>query len=134
MVVLLVEDDTALRTLAALQLVKERFHVLQACNSADALRVARSHSRIDLLLTDVEMGEGFNGIELASRLLEERHNLPVVVMSGLPESKDAAARKGFRFLPKPFTSNRLRQVVGETLASRIPVQSAKATGRPQSKE
>jgi DNA-binding NtrC family response regulator len=119
MVVLLVEDNAALRTLAAISLKADHFCVLEARNGADALRVARSHSRIDLLLTDVEMGEGCDGIELASKLIAERPGLPVLVMSGLPESQGAAAQKGFPFMAKPFTTCHLRKRVGETLASKI---------------
>ena len=122
-VVLLVEDDTALRTLAALWLKDDHVCVLEARNSAEALGVARRHSRIDLLLTDVEMGEGCDGIELASRLVLERPGLAVLVMSGLAENQGAAVRKGFTFLAKPFTISRLRQRVGETLTQNFPGQS-----------
>ena len=127
MVVLLVEDDTALRNLAAFYLQEEQFYVLQARDGAEALHIARTHSRIDLLLTDVEMGDGFNGIELASRLLTERPSLPALIMSGLPDSERAAAQNGFLFLAKPFTTSHLRQRVRECLASTIRVQGESAT-------
>jgi CheY-like chemotaxis protein len=114
MVVLLVEDDAALRTLAALYLQEEHFDVLQACNGPEALRIARTHSRIDLLLTDVEMGGGFNGIELASRLLAERPNLPALIMSGLPDSERAAAQKGF------VSGEAIHNFPPETASARMP--------------
>jgi DNA-binding response OmpR family regulator len=118
MIVLLAEDDTAVRTLAAIFLQEEQFSVLQASDGDEALRVARSHESIDLLLTDVEMGDGLNGIELGSRLLAERPGLPVLVMSGFPDSEIMAAEKGMPFLAKPFTPTSLRQRVREVLASK----------------
>jgi len=119
MIVLLVDDDSAIRTLAAISLKNEQCNVLQASNAEEALRVARSHQSIDLLLTDVEMGEGLNGIELGSRILEERPGLPVLVMSGFPDSERMAAGKGMPFLAKPFTPATLRQRVREVLASKL---------------
>jgi CheY-like chemotaxis protein len=119
MIVLLVDDDSALRTLAAISLQEEQCNVLQASNGEEALQVARSHQNIDLLLTDVEMGEGLNGIELGSRILEERPGLPVLVMSGFPDSEIMAAEKGMPFLAKPFTPTSLRQRVREVLASKV---------------
>ena len=119
MIVLLVDDDSAIRTLAAISLKNEQCKVLQASNGEEALRVARSHQSIDLLLTDVEMGEGLNGIELGSRILEERPGLPVLVMSGFPDSERMAAGKGMPFLAKPFTPATLRQRVREVLASKL---------------
>jgi len=118
-VVLLVEDNAALRTLAAIFLKADHFCVLEARDGTDALQVARSHNKIDLLLTDVEMGDGCDGIELASRLTAERPGLPVIVMSGLPESEGTAAQKGFRFMAKPFTTCKLRKRVREALGSKI---------------
>jgi DNA-binding response OmpR family regulator len=127
MVVLLVDDDTAVRTLAAASLQEEHFYVLQASDSDEALRVARSHESIDLLLTDVEMGDGLNGFELGSRIMAERPGLPVLVMSGFPDAESMAAVKGMPFLAKPFTPAGLRQRVREVLACKIPPQSETRT-------
>jgi len=118
MVVLLVEDDAAVRTFAAASLQEEHFYVLQASDGDEALQVARSHESIDLLLTDVEMGDGLNGIELGSRILAERPGLPVLVMSGFPDAESMAAEKGMPFLAKPFTPASLRQRIREVLASK----------------
>jgi DNA-binding response OmpR family regulator len=119
MIVLLVEDDTAVRTLAAAFLQEEHFYVLQASDGDEALRVARTNENIDLLLTDVEMGDGLNGIELGSRILAEHPGLPVLVMSGFPDNESMAAGKGMPFLAKPFTPASLRQRVREVMASKL---------------
>jgi DNA-binding response OmpR family regulator len=116
MVVLLAEDDRALRTFAANLLREEQFCVLEACDGDEALRVALTHDNIDLLLADVEMGEGMSGIELGSRILGVRPGLPVLVMSGFSDNESRAAEKGMPFLAKPFTLASLRQRVREVLA------------------
>ncbi len=119
MIVLLAEDDTAVRTLAAAVLQEEHFYVIQACDGDEALRVGRSRETIHLLLTDVEMGDGPNGIEVGSRILAERPGLPVLVMSGFPGSETIAAEKGMPFLAKPFTPDSLIQRVREVMASTL---------------
>jgi DNA-binding response OmpR family regulator len=119
MTVLLAEDDTAVRTLAAISLHEEQCDVLQASNGEEALHLARSHKDIDLLLTDVDMGEGLNGIELGLRIREERPGLRVLVMSGFPDTERMAAEKGMPFLAKPFTPVTLRQRVRDLLTANL---------------
>jgi two-component system, response regulator PdtaR len=118
MVVLIAEDDTAVRTLAAFCLQEEHLSVLQACDGDAALRLARSHDNIDLLLTDVEMGDGLNGIELGLRILAERPGVLVLIMSGFPDNEHVAAENGMPFLAKPFTPDSLRERVRELMASK----------------
>ncbi|HLO07462.1 MAG TPA: response regulator [Terriglobales bacterium] len=112
-----------MRSLAVLFLEEEQFCVLQACNGDEALRIARTQDRIDLLLTDVEMGDSPDGIDVASVILAERPGLSVLVMSGFPDSERKALEKGFAFVAKPFTGTSLRQRVREILASKLPPQS-----------
>jgi DNA-binding NtrC family response regulator len=81
-------------------------------------------------VTDVEMGDGLNGFELASRILAERPGLPVLVMSGFPGAKSTATEKRMPFLAKPFTPAILRQRVLEMLACKIPPQSETKTELP----
>src|SRR5262245_9405560 len=102
MIVLLVEDDSSVRAVAALLLREAHFNVLQASNGEEALLISRSHDDINLLLTDVELGEGMDGIELTSRMLAERPGLPVLVMSGFADNQRIAADEGIPFLAKPF--------------------------------
>ena len=118
--VLLAEDEATIRTLVAVSLQQE-YSVLPTCDADEALRVARSHENIALLLTDVQMcGGSMNGIELVEHILEEKPGTKVLVMSGLPDSLALAAEKGYSSLAKPFTSTTLTERVREVLATKIP--------------
>jgi DNA-binding NtrC family response regulator len=78
--VLLTDDDPSIRTLATIALRREDFNVIPTCNAEEALSVVRSRDvDFDLLLTDVQMGSGLNGIELADQLLEQ--SVPVCMCS-----------------------------------------------------
>jgi YesN/AraC family two-component response regulator len=67
----------------------------------EALRIARTQD-IDPLLTDVQMGSGMNGIELAERLNEEKPGIKTFVISGFPESETLVAENGLPYLSKPL--------------------------------
>src|ERR1051325_346253 len=129
MVILLAEDDTSVRTLAALILKEEHFCVLQACNGEEALHLLHTDNEVDLLLTDIEMGDGINGLELRSRVLTELPGLPILVMSGFADNKSIAETRDIPFLAKPFTIASLTQRIREMLVSRIDPKAERRTLR-----
>lgn len=116
--VLVCEDDPAVRRLTTQILNDAGFVVLDACDGAQALQVARDHSgRIDLLLTDVIMPE-MNGRELANRLVEEVPDLRVLFISGY--TSDVIAHHGvlsanIAILEKPFSRKALLSRVCDVL-------------------
>jgi CheY-like chemotaxis protein len=106
---LLVEDDTALRSFTRDLLVHEGYEVLEAADRPSALAAAESHPGIQLLLTDVVMPQ-MNGRDLARRLEASRPGLKTVYMSGYPANAIAhhgALEEGLAFVEKPFTPQAL---------------------------
>ena len=70
---------------------------------------AEHGARIDVVLSDVRMPE-MGGPELARRLRQERHDIPVVFMSGYTygaPSPEEALESGERLIQKPFAGARL---------------------------
>ena len=119
-VILVVDDDPAVRQVAARVLQRAGYRVLQAGEGAEALDVARGYpGRLDLLLTDVVM-PGMNGRELGERLAEERPDTRMLYMSAYTE--DEVILRGVRvaevnFLYKPFSLEGLTQAVRQILES-----------------
>jgi CheY-like chemotaxis protein len=86
-----------------------------ACSHAQAALDALAGSeRFDLLLSDVVLGPGLRGTELAQRAREHRPMLPVLLMSGYAAEADAPA--DLPLLRKPFTREQLAQAVADTLS------------------
>jgi two-component system, cell cycle sensor histidine kinase and response regulator CckA len=116
--VLLVEDDTPLRTVARGILTRHGYRVLDAGGGADALRLhERTPERIDLLLTDVVMPE-MSGRVLAERLVTVRPGLRVLYMSGYTDNVIVHHRvvdAGHELLQKPLTPDILLRKVREVL-------------------
>jgi two-component system cell cycle sensor histidine kinase/response regulator CckA len=118
-VILLCEDDKAVRSSTRAMLERFGYVVLEAEAPSDALAHARNHpGPIHLLLTDIMLPE-MPGTRLAELVNELRPGLPVVRMSGFSGSveliRDEAGRQSF--LQKPFTADTLARVVREALAS-----------------
>lgn len=115
--ILLVEDDRGFRRVATHLLEEFGYVVVPARDAPTALRVLKSLTSIDLLLTDMVMPGGMDGLELARRVHEERPGLPVLLSSGHP--RDAFADQcEFRFIGKPYTGAALAKAVREALDHR----------------
>jgi PAS domain S-box-containing protein len=108
--VLVVEDDSNLRGLAARVLRNCGYTVYVAGGGAEALTIALDpDTAIDAVLTDVVM-PGMNGRELVERLIESRPGMRSLLMSGYTD--DDILRRGVlhgetAFLQKPFTPEQL---------------------------
>ncbi len=119
--VLVVEDEDAVRALAARILGSAGYAVTTAHDAAEALALCDARSEpFDLVLTDVIM-PGMNGKALANRIAERWPSVPVVFMSGYTD--DVVARHGVldpgtRFVEKPFAAHLLLDAVGSALDAR----------------
>jgi PAS domain S-box-containing protein len=116
--ILLVEDETAVRSVAARVLGNQGYTVIQAANGEEALEHLDDYEgKIDLLLTDVVMPD-MGGPELTSRIRERRPDVKVLLMSGYAEGDKLQERVvdgEHSFLQKPFSAESLTLRVREVL-------------------
>ena len=105
--VLLVEDDDRVRRATGLALEELGHEVIACASGAAALEVFCERRDIDLLVTDVVMPE-MTGPELASRLRENRPELPLLFVTGFAgEAEQFADFAADEVLRKPFTLSQL---------------------------
>jgi CheY-like chemotaxis protein len=118
--VLVVEDEPAVRELAARVLRTLGYTVLEATNGEDALQVAAAYDGvIQLLLADVVMPQ-LGGKVLAARLAELCPEIKVLFMSGYTANAivhHGRLDEGVAFLQKPFTPASLARKVRERLSA-----------------
>jgi CheY-like chemotaxis protein len=120
-VVLLVEDDEAVRSVLARVLVREGFALLMAGSAAEALRIFEQAPREpQVLVTDVILPDR-PGPELAQALVRRCPGLPVLLMSGY--GHEELERRGevalpYPLLPKPFTPADLVRAVRACIEAR----------------
>ena len=115
-VILVADDDRAIRTVLSQALGRAGHHVRSTGNAATLWRwVAEGDG--DLVITDVIMPDG-NGLDLIPRIRKRRPDLRVIAMSAqntLLTAVKAAERGAFEYLPKPFDLNELVNVVSRAL-------------------
>ncbi len=118
--ILLAEDDTQVRTLAATVLRRHGYRVLEAASGGEALLLCeQQQERTHLLLTDVVMPK-MSGRELWEKLSSLRPDMKVLFMSGYTD--DAIVRHGvlgseFEFVQKPIGATALLTKVRAVLDS-----------------
>ncbi len=109
-VVLVVEDEIAVRMVISEVLSDLGYTVLEAENGQTALRMVASLTRIDLLLTDVGLPGGMNGRQLADAFREGRPALKVMFLTGYAESAAIGSGRmepGMEVMTKPFALDAL---------------------------
>jgi two-component system, NtrC family, nitrogen regulation response regulator NtrX len=103
--VLLVDDEANIRRMLAALLREEGFTVAEAPNGNAAL-LQLDDVDPDVVLLDLLMPPGPDGLEILSRIRERARGTPVIMMSGKAQLTDAvrAVKLGaFQFLEKPLT-------------------------------
>jgi two-component system, cell cycle sensor histidine kinase and response regulator CckA len=121
--VLVVEDEAAVRAAMARALVRNGYRVIEAGNGEEALDVLREREEVpDVIVTDVMMPK-MRGPDLVARLRSERPDLPVVFMSGytaeLSSSPEMSAANT-AFLAKPFPLEELAKALTRLLSRSKP--------------
>lgn len=129
-IILLVEDEEAVRALTAKILRAKGYTVLEAANGKEAQAVLKAHSGgLDLLLTDVVMPQ-MGGPELAKWVRSIHRGIKVLFMTGYTDHsafREGGLPPGTGVMQKPFTPQGLAQSV------RAMLDGSKGTPAPSSK-
>jgi len=131
-VVLVVEDEPAIRMILRDYLAGEGYHVLVAEDGEQAFAILASKPHLDLMVTDFRLPGGISGVEIAEPAVKLRPDLKVIFISGYPaeilESGSPIARKA-PILAKPFDLDTLHQQI-QTLLRRGPEGLSKRSLNP----
>ena len=113
--VLLVEDDAAVRECLHEVLDELGGQVNDAANAAEALERIAAEGVLDVLVTDLLLGPGPNGLALIAAARQRWPGMRAVLISGT-DVQDPALDPGDRFLRKPFDVDTLTRTVSELIA------------------
>jgi two-component system cell cycle sensor histidine kinase/response regulator CckA len=118
--VLLVEDEDAVRSFAARALRNKGYTVIEAASGEQALALpAEQLDRVELLISDVVM-PNLDGPSLAAELRRRRAALKVLFISGYAEDSlrnNLAKSPHVNFLPKPFSLSQLAGKVKDVMGT-----------------
>lgn len=116
----MVDDEVDLLEIAVAYLEEAGYRTLYATDGAAALREFEREPAIDLLLTDVVMPGGMNGVALAGVLRTRAPAIKVVYSSGFPSTalnERSGAPMDAPLVNKPYRRDALLAAVKEALAS-----------------
>jgi len=132
--VLVVDDEPELLVLAQAYLTDMGYTALCAGNGASALKLIARHKEIDLMITDIVMPGGMNGVELAKKARRINPGLQVIYSSGFPADA-LAERSGTNVdgptLRKPYMRSDFAAIVRQAMRQRT--TGAAALLQPQAR-
>jgi len=120
--ILVVDDEVEARDIIKLQLEQKGLHALEAVDGQNAIDILKSGDNmvnVSLILCDIRMPK-VNGVECIQFLREQAPGIPIVVITGYPDTELAndLMEKGVKeYLVKPVTKEKLLAVVEEQIAA-----------------
>jgi two-component system, OmpR family, response regulator len=109
--VLLVEDDELIRDILGEALDDAGLDTVRSPSAEDAL-VQMGADAPRVMVTDINLGAGMDGLALGREARQRFPDLPIVYISGR-YAEVSGLRKDERFLPKPFPASVLLKTIAE---------------------
>ncbi|MBB3196669.1 ATP-binding protein [Roseateles terrae] len=111
-VILLVDDNDDVRDASQQLLAAGGFAVRAAQDAHEALRLMDEGLVPDVLISDIVMPGGVNGVELARRIKARRPDVRVVLVTGYSDVAQSASEEGYPVVRKPYDLASLLSVLG----------------------
>ena len=124
--ILLVDDEPNIVKILTVCLTQSGHAVTGAASAEEALSRLEA-TEFDLLISDVRLGSGMDGLGLLQASLSRRPELPVILITayGTVELAVEAMKLGASdFIRKPFKLDELRHTVANSLARRSKMAAA----------
>jgi len=120
--ILVIDDEEDVREVLRLHLESAKYTVQEASDGQEALKMMESGSnllQVGLIICDIRMPK-VNGIEAIDFLKQHAPSIPIIVITGYPDSELAVSllKKGVRdYMVKPVEKEKLLAKVKEILAA-----------------
>ena len=120
--VLCMDDEPAIRDLTSAMLSLSGYDVVSTCDGQEALAAytekMKKGQRFDAVILDATIPGGMGGVDTIKALIKIDPQVRAIICSGYSDESALAAMESFGFkasLPKPFTSQRLVDVIDEVI-------------------
>jgi two-component system chemotaxis response regulator CheY len=120
--ILIIDDESEVREVLRLHLESANYNVIEASDGEEGVTLMKSGSnllQVGLIICDIRMPK-VNGIEAIEYLKQNAPSIPIVVVTGYPDSDLAVSllKKGVRdYMVKPIEKAKLLDKIAEVLAS-----------------
>jgi two-component system chemotaxis response regulator CheY len=120
--ILIIDDEAEVREVLRLHLESANYNVIEALDGEEAVNMMKSGSnllQVGLIICDIRMPK-VNGIEAIDFLKKNAPSIPIIVVTGYPDSDLAVSllKKGVKdYMVKPIEKAKLLEKVAEVLAA-----------------
>mgnify|MGYP003956850031 FL=1 len=120
--ILIIDDESEVREVLRLHLESANYNVIEATDGEEGVNMMKSGSnllQVGMIICDIRMPK-VNGIEAIDYLKQNAPSIPVIVVTGYPDSDLAVSllKKGVKdYMVKPIEKVKLLAKVEETLAA-----------------
>jgi two-component system, chemotaxis family, chemotaxis protein CheY len=124
--VLIIDDEEDVREVLKFHLSGQNYQIIEAENGEDGIRLLESEDNmvnVGVILCDIRMPK-VNGIDCIQYLRKEAPGIPIVVVTGFPDTEMATQllKDGVKdYLVKPVDKEKLVSVVKKQVASKVGV-------------
>ena len=115
--VLLVEDDEQVAAAALIMLAMIGYQAKHVSNAGTALALLLGGERFDLMLSDIVMPGGMNGLDLAQRVRAHFPWLPILLATGHARPAAEVHQAGFEIVAKPYNAASLLDAITKARAT-----------------
>lgn len=115
--ILVVDDETRLRSLLARLLRLEDYEVLEAENIQSGLALLRQHTDVKVVLLDVRLPDG-NGLETIPKVKQINSNIEILLLTAygtIPDSVQAIKNGAFDYLVKGDDNDKIITLVSKAV-------------------
>jgi two-component system, chemotaxis family, chemotaxis protein CheY len=120
--ILIIDDEADVREVLRLHLESVNLNVIEAENGEEGIKLMKSGAnllQVGLILCDIRMPK-VNGVEAIEYLKENAPSIPIIVVTGYPDSELAVSllKRGVKdYLVKPLEKEKLLAKVKEALSA-----------------
>ena len=121
--IMVVDDEPDIRKVVRMTLEKAKYEVLEAEDGEKAIQLLNTGENrlmLDVIICDIRMPK-INGVEAISYFLKEYPRVPLIVLTGFPDTDMATSflRKGVvDYLVKPVEGEKLKEAVAKAMEQR----------------
>ncbi len=109
--ILVVEDEALLRMYVTDFLTANGYAVIEAATADEAIAILERRADIRIVFTDVNMPGSMDGLKLVETVRRRWPPVLLIVTSGKNALSDETLPTGGRFIPKPYTSERVIEAI-----------------------
>ena len=109
--ILIVEDEVLTSEYLEFVLQEAGYEAIPAASADEAIAVLEHRADVDLVVTDINLPGGLNGLQLAALVRDRWPTINIIVVTGYSAPRSEDIPSGSLFVPKPYSAQKMIEAV-----------------------